>query len=307
MEDLDTFANPNHRTAGPSFSLKKRPNEILLDQAKLKHQFLVNLGPNESIPVYFPYEPYPIQVAYMQKVIESLETKQNALLQSPTGTGKTLCLLCASLSWLNYRRGLEKNSNQRNTPIRLLYSSRTHAQLKQVVKELKTTVYKPFCTTIGSRDHYCVKREFMNLKGTLLNSSCAKARKLRNKVYQQESQSEDGIDSCRYYQTENEMVNYTVPKLFNPGSIKGSEIMDIEDLKSDGKINKYCPYYITMKIINDVDILFLPYNYLLEKKVFNSLISFKRAYPPKAERHPQAFPRQHGHHLRRGPQHRADR
>jgi len=270
IDELDTFENPNNRQQNKpkyEFSLKKRPNEIILDQAKLKHQFLVNLGPNNSIPVYFPYDPYPIQIAYMEKVIEALETKQNALLQSPTGTGKTLCLLCASLAWLNYKRSQEKN-DKKSQPIRLLYSSRTHAQLRQVMKELKSTVYKPFCTTIGSRDQYCIKREFMHLKGTLLNGSCAKARKLKMKVFQPEGQTEEGIDSCRYYQPENELMNYTIPKLFNPNSIKGNELNDIEDLKTDGKINKYCPYYVSMKIINDVDILFLPYNYLLEKKVF---------------------------------------
>lgn len=268
MDDLDTFPNPNKPTKN-EFSLKRRQNEIILDQAKLKNQFLVNLGPNNDIPVYFPYDPYPLQIAYMEKVIEALETKQNALLQSPTGTGKTLCLLCASLAWLNYKRLQEKKTENKKgePPIRLLYSSRTHAQLRQVMKELKSTVYKPFCTTIGSRDHYCIKREFMHMKGTELNANCAKARKMRSKVFQQEATNEDGIDSCRYYQTENELMNYTVPKLFNPNSIKGSELMDIEDLKTDGKINKYCPYYVSMKIVNDVDILFLPYNYLLEKKV----------------------------------------
>jgi len=43
----------------------------------------------------------------MKKVIAALENQQNALLESPTGTGKTLSILCASLAWLKTR---EKNS-----------------------------------------------------------------------------------------------------------------------------------------------------------------------------------------------------
>ena len=49
--------------------------------------------------VDFPYEAYPCQLEYMSRVIEALQEKKNALLESPTGTGKTLCLLCASLAW----------------------------------------------------------------------------------------------------------------------------------------------------------------------------------------------------------------
>lgn len=41
-----------------------------------------------GVPIRFPFEPYPCQKAYMERVIEALQDKQNALLESPTGTGK---------------------------------------------------------------------------------------------------------------------------------------------------------------------------------------------------------------------------
>jgi len=52
----------------------------------------------EGIEISFPYEPYKPQVEYMKAVIKALNGKKNALLQSPTGTGKTLSLLCACLA-----------------------------------------------------------------------------------------------------------------------------------------------------------------------------------------------------------------
>jgi len=45
----------------------------------------------------------------MSKLIRALNNSQNALLESPAGTGKTLSLLCSSLAWLKTNR--EKNEN----------------------------------------------------------------------------------------------------------------------------------------------------------------------------------------------------
>ncbi|XP_064074372.1 Fanconi anemia group J protein homolog isoform X1 [Vanessa tameamea] len=53
----------------------------------------------EGVKVTLPVEPYSCQKAVMSKVICALNRKENCMVESPTGTGKTLALLCATLAW----------------------------------------------------------------------------------------------------------------------------------------------------------------------------------------------------------------
>lgn len=41
-----------------------------------------------GVQVEFPFTPYDVQVQYMEKVVRALQQGCNALLESPTGTGK---------------------------------------------------------------------------------------------------------------------------------------------------------------------------------------------------------------------------
>ena len=139
-----------------------------------------------GVPVQFPHKPYPCQIDYMTRVIEALDKETNALLESPTGTGKTLCLLCATLAWqaqqkqkalssgaiaaaaanrgmLQYNEGptsVQQQQAQQSLGVpAIIYASRTHSQLSQVARELKATTYRPKLSLLGSREQLCVHHE----------------------------------------------------------------------------------------------------------------------------------------------------
>ena len=57
-----------------------------------------------GVKVYFPVKAYPSQVAMMAKIINGFQRGQNSLLESPTGSGKSLALLCAALAWQRKER-----------------------------------------------------------------------------------------------------------------------------------------------------------------------------------------------------------
>lgn len=62
----------------------------------------------------FPVPPYPVQRNLMATVYDTLERSGVGIIESPTGTGKTLSILCPALSWLRrHERELLAQSNLR--------------------------------------------------------------------------------------------------------------------------------------------------------------------------------------------------
>lgn len=54
-----------------------------------------------------PFRPYDIQLQFMRDLYQILEDGKVGIFESPTGTGKSLSLICGSLTWLrDHKRGL---------------------------------------------------------------------------------------------------------------------------------------------------------------------------------------------------------
>jgi regulator of telomere elongation helicase 1 len=254
-----------------------------------------------GVNIAFPFEPYPSQLVFMDSVIEALQAPKrqigdrqegaHALLESPTGTGKTLCLLCASLAWREMFKAHRQASQIGVHPVteqgqamlkkltmgagggrevppesasmgpsgipfgmpaektRIIYVSRTHGQLSQVVRELRNTTYRPDISVLGSRQQYCVHHDVKKVPaGQRQNAQCQKL---------------VATQSCQFYRN------------VNGHSIEHREVlsgmMDIEDLVKHGEKHKVCPYYLTRETSKDADVIFMPYNYLTDRASRESL------------------------------------
>jgi Rad3-related DNA helicase len=215
------------------------------------------------------------------RIIKALQQSKNCLLESPTGTGKTFTLLCGALAWqqkeLEQARLASANDTKDNppesipkpTPIsRIFYCTRTHKQLEQVAKQLNNTVYKDKIrmTLLSSRDNYCIHPVVS--KGINKNHECAKITRLDR---QNSSVGQHGFKSeCGFYERLKGKTAADFLRVSGPKQIP--RVFDIE------QFNEYCqsshaicPYYTSRLIINDVQIILCPYNYLIDPRVRNSM------------------------------------
>uniref|UniRef100_A0A671MUU7 DNA 5'-3' helicase n=1 Tax=Sinocyclocheilus anshuiensis TaxID=1608454 RepID=A0A671MUU7_9TELE len=62
-----------------------------------------------GVKINFPCKAYPSQLAMMNSIIRGLNNRQHCLLESPTGSGKSLALLCSALAWQQAQFGMSRN------------------------------------------------------------------------------------------------------------------------------------------------------------------------------------------------------
>ncbi|KAJ2161968.1 hypothetical protein GGF46_001064 [Coemansia sp. RSA 552] len=133
---------------------------------------------------------------------------------------------------------------------RIYFGSRTHKQVSQLVSELRRkTPYRLKTAVLGSRSQTCInthaKREAR--KGVPIDETC---RKLVD---------DEGCAPQLGYRRILENMSLAAGG--------DNEIWDIEDIVNIGKKRCACPYYATRDLAASADLVFAPYNYLLDPQV----------------------------------------
>lgn len=232
-------------------------------------------------------------------------------MESPTGTGKTLCLLASVIAYREWaKRNPPKNkyggrSGTESIP-KIIYASRTHSQLTQVVSELRklrdVCGYNVDMTVVGGRSSLCVD---LTVKKITNNSEQQNAcRALRNgKTGCAHKKEADKLSGIAHSRPSTSTAPKSQPSKSLPfGSPKNApdllkaaqeeakrkqnqelisssgvhDIMDIEELVSwcenpppqiPDCSTAICGYYLSRSKADTVEILLMPYNYILDKKI----------------------------------------
>lgn len=66
---------------------------------------------------HHPFQPYEIQQTFMQAVYDCIEQGKVGIFESPTGTGKSLSLICGSLTWLREHKRKKFDEAMQNIEI----------------------------------------------------------------------------------------------------------------------------------------------------------------------------------------------
>ncbi|XP_046416679.1 Fanconi anemia group J protein-like [Neodiprion fabricii] len=135
---------------------------------------------------------------------------------------------------------------------KIYYGSRTHKQIEQVVRELKKTAYAYKKMTILS------SREFTCIQGGDQNKTelCTK---LLDPTKGQ---------GCRYF---NEKTRTRISTNWALHGLGINGPWDIEDLVKVGKQEAACPYFAARDLMMEAEIIFCPYNYLVDRNIRESM------------------------------------
>ncbi|XP_037026283.1 ATP-dependent DNA helicase DDX11 [Bradysia coprophila] len=150
--------------------------------------------------------------------------------------------------------------------VQIFFCSRTHSQLTQVVNAIKSTVYGKSIrvVSLASRQNYCINDSVRKLNSnSLINDRCLE---LQKQTTSQPTQISDGRATKKKKTEPARCGFYSRQTIENLRDESLADIMDIEDLVKESKLEKGCPYYSSRLAAKDAHVVMIPYQMLLHKR-----------------------------------------
>lgn len=205
---------------------------------------------NKEAP-YLPYPPRGCQMDIISDIRNALNEGRHIIIESGTGTGKTIVSLAA---------GLE---HAKMTGKKIVYLTRTISQSDQVMRELKaiSKLKNVSGLTVTGRNKSCPlfrgTKDFENLSPKVLSMMCEekRSRSIKNQA-----------GGCRYFdriKTELDNVQNFILKQF-PTS---------DDLDRYCERIGVCPYEMKKQLMKSVDVVAVPYVHILSSDIRENLLN----------------------------------
>lgn len=215
----------------------------------------------EGLDVFFPYDYlYQEQFEYMLNLKRAIDAKGHALLEMPTGTGKTVCLIALVTS---YQFQFPQTG-------KLIYCTRTVPEMVKCMEETKRVINyrkkevgeeggKVLALCLSSRRNMCVHpRVLEEGDRETVDSLCRNM--TASWVRAKSSTVNNTYELCNFYEDFNiDGSNAEIPQ----------GVYSLDDLRELGSEKGWCPYFMTRQLINHATILVYNYQYMLDPKVSN--------------------------------------
>ncbi|AQK42104.1 DNA repair helicase UVH6 [Zea mays] len=215
----------------------------------------------DGLPVHFPYAAiYPEQHAYMGELKRALDARGHALLEMPTGTGKTAALisLITSYSLANPAR-----------PLRLIYCTRTVHEMEKTLAELRLLfAHLPPAASrsllalgLSSRKNLCIHPQASAAAARdSVDTACR--RLTASWVREKASSDPDSTPLCEFYETfDRAAAAGDLASFMPPG------VYTLADLRALGRERRVCPYFLARQMVKYANVVVYSYQYLLDPKV----------------------------------------
>ncbi|KAF2420768.1 tfiih complex helicase [Tothia fuscella] len=211
----------------------------------------------EELEILFPYPRiYPEQYAYMCDLKRTLDVGGKAVLEMPSGTGKTVTLLSLIVAYQQHHPEKRK----------LIYCSRTMSEIEKALAELKALMkyrteqlgHEEEFRGLGltSRKNLClhpsVKRE---KSGSVVDARC---RSLTAGFVKEQRERGEDVEMCVYHDNLD---------LLEPHNLIPPGVWTLDGLMKYGEEQKQCPYFTARRMMPFCNVIIYSYHYLLDPKI----------------------------------------